>query len=267
MVSAQIVYGNVLTANQRYGILIYKNGTAYSECINTNGSLTDYIGVNITDTLVLAATNTVEIYAYQTSGGTVGVVGVNNSEHQNVKIHLIAPTTPASVTFTMSTSVTISPTILNVSNPYRCRAFRATNQTVNDNVFTKVQLANETFDYNNNFDNVTNYRYTCALAGTYFISAQITFASIIANKRYYVCIYKNGASINYFANTNGTDTNYLSVTSTDQQVLAVNDYIEMYAFPVAGSAVTVYGEATGAYTFLNVYLVAPTTPAAITFTT
>jgi microcystin-dependent protein len=267
LVSAQIVYGNVLTANQRYGILIYKNGTAYSEYINTNGSLTDYIGANITDTLVLSATNTVEIYAYQTSGGTVGQVGVNNGEHQNVKIHLIAPTTPASVTFTMATSVTISPTILNVSMPFRCRAFRATNQSINTGSFTKVQLANETFDYNNNFDNVTNYRYVCPIAGTYMISAQITYTSLIANKRYYVCIYKNNAAVNYFTNTNGTDTNYLSVASTDQIVCAVNDYIELFAFHEAGSTVTAYGEATGAYTFLNVYLLAPTTPATITFNT
>jgi hypothetical protein len=264
-VSAQVLFGTLVTANQSYRIAIYKNGTIYSEHIVTNGSQTDYVGTNICDTVELAVSDYLEIYCYHTAGNTVNFL--QYVEHSHFRVHLIAPTTPTNISVSVVGGTgTISPTILNVSNPYRFRAYLASVQTgIPTGNFTKVLFVNESFDYNNNF-NTTNSRYTVAIAGTYAIIAQLTYTSIVANKSYQVAIRKNNVAINYSASMNGNSTGSFSALASEQLVLAVNDYIEIWTYQDSGGTVSLQGEAAGIYTFFNMYLIAPTTPASLTVT-
>ena len=61
----------------------------------------------------------------------------------------------------------------------------------------KVELDSESYDIGGDFD-VGNYRYTAPVTGYYFVSAQIRFEDVIADKAYDLAIYVNGAALPTF---------------------------------------------------------------------
>lgn len=97
---------------------------------------------------------------------------------------------------------------------------------------TKVQLQTEVFDTNNNFDNVTNYRFTPTVAGYYFVTGTVYTAS--GANLFQPAIYKNGSLLQY-----GT---YLAQISTINGLMYLNgstDYIELWAYASATTNTTV----------------------------
>jgi hypothetical protein len=81
-----------------------------------------------------------------------------------------------------------------ISHPYKARATRSgTQASIADATVTKVQLNNESFDTNNNFDSTTNYEYTVPVTGYYQVNAgmRIVASAIVSTGIY---IYKDGAS-------------------------------------------------------------------------
>lgn len=107
-------------------------------------------------------------------------------------------------------------------------------QSITTSTWTKVQLGTEIFDTNNNFDNVTNYRFTPTVAGYYQINGNIGFTSSSGATRIITAIYKNGTEFirgNYmvpFANANGCSSAvgliYLNGST---------DYVELFGFMTA----------------------------------
>lgn len=106
-------------------------------------------------------------------------------------------------------------------------------QTINDNTITKIQFGAEIFDPNNNFDSVTNYRYTVPISGYYRILASIVVYdanNAIAQARLY--IYKNGASHNQRSvfSSLAANATILSIDNNIKVFLNKGDYIEFFAF-------------------------------------
>jgi hypothetical protein len=111
-------------------------------------------------------------------------------------------------------------------------AYLSSNQSVSDNVETKVQFDTEVFDTNNAYDNSTNYRFTPTVAGKYFIYSSILNNSA-ANSNivdaYSPIIKKNGVTV--FEAENIMQTNYHRQAATyGMAILDLNDtdYVEIF---------------------------------------
>lgn len=124
------------------------------------------------------------------------------------------------------------------------------NKTITASTFTKVQLNTEEFDTNNCFDSTTNYRFTPTTAGYYQINGSINAESSTGTtSRCLASIYKNGSEFK-----RGSDISiaaggaFISVVSSLIYFNGTTDYVELYAFISASTAV-VAGSAT--VTYLN----------------
>ena len=115
------------------------------------------------------------------------------------------------------------------------RAYLSSDQSISNNVWTKVQLNVEDFDTNSNYDNVTNYRFTPTVAGYYQINFRTRFNGTSMTTQL-SALWKNG-SINSYGNTgrfatsgdigvNGADIVYMNGTT---------DYLEVYGYLTASS--------------------------------
>jgi hypothetical protein len=103
-------------------------------------------------------------------------------------------------------------------------AYQSTAQTLTANVSTKLQFQTKEYDTNNNFDNVTNYRFTPTVSGYYQVSACITFST--TNTTLNLFLYKNGV---LYKNGQAIASNG-SVSSMSALVFCngSTDYIEIY---------------------------------------
>lgn len=125
--------------------------------------------------------------------------------------------------------------------PATAPAFAArlsTNQSISTNTWTKMALATETFDTNNNYDNATNYRFTPTVAGYYYFTVA-GFASIATGQREIVSVYKNGSEAITALNT-GTTVNG-GVGAIVSGMLYANgstDYFEGWYYQDGGSTAT-----------------------------
>ena len=109
------------------------------------------------------------------------------------------------------------------------------------NTYTKVQCDTETFDSDVTYDNSSNYRFTPAVAGKYFIYGMVAQGSgtgVNNMERQYTAIYKNGSKVvqsvqdgrnNAFGDTfSGTCAIILDLDS--------DDYVELYTKPLDGGS-------------------------------
>ena len=108
-------------------------------------------------------------------------------------------------------------------------AFRAglsANQSIPQNVYTKVQFNSEAFDIRSEYDNATNYRWTCQIPGVYSVKAQVRSSAIAANKDVQVAIRRNGNTFAY-SQTEATGSDQTFFVSSNVQC-AIGDYIETF---------------------------------------
>jgi hypothetical protein len=70
-----------------------------------------------------------------------------------------------------SGNITIGSGVTLLSSTPAFEAYSTADQTISDDVYTKVQFDTERFDTDNCYDNTTNYRFTPTVAGKYFIYA------------------------------------------------------------------------------------------------
>lgn len=109
----------------------------------------------------------------------------------------------------------------------KARAALSTTQTIDATTVTKIALDSETYDPGNNFDNITNYRFTIPKAGFYLIAAGIRVDALADAKTFELYVYKNGVLILREDNS-ASVASTLSVTLTDIMQLIAGDYIELY---------------------------------------
>jgi len=118
--------------------------------------------------------------------------------------------------------------------PSKARAYLTTaNQVIESSTPTKVTLNAESYDVNSEFDIVTNYRFTAKIAGYYISTGLVTFAATLDTKIYIAQIYVNGALKCSAANYAG-DTDGVGISISDIFYLAIGEYVELYAYHVAG---------------------------------
>jgi hypothetical protein len=116
------------------------------------------------------------------------------------------------------------------------RAYRGDSvQSIPNNAYTKIQLNKENFDTQNEFDPVTNYRFTAKKAGYYQVNASFRWQTIPDGAFYVIAFFKNGAlvsSASFRAGSGGWNSAVLS----DLIYFAVDDYLELYVFQNTGTS-------------------------------
>ena len=122
------------------------------------------------------------------------------------------------------------------SNVPAFSVYRNSNQTLTDNVTTKIQFETKSYDTNSAYDNSTNYRFTVPSGegGKYFFYLRGRFQkNEIAT--YHVGFYKNGSEVAHrfiYSGNVGSSIGTILYFSYDVSCtlnLSANDYIEAYA--------------------------------------
>jgi hypothetical protein len=129
-------------------------------------------------------------------------------------------------------------------------AYAQGNQSVANNTWTKVALAYEEFDTNNNF-NTTLYRFTPTVAGYYQINGQIGGNATGINPTLVACaIYKNGAIYKEYITTGNSVDYQMGLVSSVIYFNGSTDYVELYGYLRSATAV-ISGESSYVITWMN----------------
>ncbi len=139
----------------------------------------------------------------------------------------------------VATGTIYSSGIIDLPRQSRVFAYKsAATQVIANSTITKVVLDGESYDTQAEFDPVTNYRFTATKAGYYLIIGAIVYEAVVANKRFTIMFYKNGAVIS-FGRLHSALIEDMLVLHVDILLLAANDYIELYTQQLAGVNQTV----------------------------
>jgi hypothetical protein len=120
-----------------------------------------------------------------------------------------------------------------------CRAYMSANQTIATATWTKVNLDTESFDIQGEF-NTSTYRFTAKKAGIYLVSALLVFLNPVDQQWVIIDVRKNGVSTGQ-ACMPASGTKNVGVTLSNILSLAVDDYLELYAYQDAGVDKTIRG--------------------------
>ena len=122
------------------------------------------------------------------------------------------------------------------------------NQTLTNGQFDKITFDSETYDTGSNF---ASNKFTVAIAGYYYIELKVDFdyGTEVPNDK--KCkIQKNGSTNLSEGFMNGDGHPYGTVTTSTIANLAVNDYIEGYAYVQSGTAS--FAKSGSAYTQMKI---------------
>jgi hypothetical protein len=136
------------------------------------------------------------------------------------------------------------------------QAVRTSDQSIANTTWTKVQFQTENFDTNSTYDNSSNYRFTPAVAGKYYIYTQVRMGGLSADI-FYASIYKNGATWLDIRNGSDTSGDYV-LTGAAIDTADSNDYYEVFVYQNSGGALNVNGYSDAAlriYTGFGAYRV------------
>ncbi len=139
-----------------------------------------------------------------------------------------------------------------------CRAYLDFNQSdLLDNNWNKITFNRVSYDLGLNFS-TTNYRLTIPVSGLYNINSGITLdgASVVANKRYSLGVYKNGSLIKKNSNHSSLADD-LTLEIKDERYLKKNDYLEIYIYPssIGSDTVDIQGDKNGKVSYFIVRLI------------
>lgn len=124
----------------------------------------------------------------------------------------------------------------------RVRAYLSAIQHIPTSTFTKVKFNGISFDDNNEFDPVTNYRFTPKEDGYYLIIPRIEWPAGGFGTANETWVYKNGIGIEAALISYGSPTGYVSEILPTILHLLVNDYIEIYVWQSSGGTLDlIYG--------------------------
>ena len=126
------------------------------------------------------------------------------------------------------------------ANTPQFSAYLGSNQSIANNTITKVAFNTEKFDPQSTYDNSTNYRFTPAVAGNYFIYASVRFT----NDSTYIpdlLVYVNGSNIHWVSGTKAASAQYINVTIGTAITLDDDDYVEIFCRQDSGGAVNIHG--------------------------
>ena len=124
--------------------------------------------------------------------------------------------------------------ISHMSNTPCFQAYHTSEQnSLSDNVWTKVGFDSENFSIGGTYDDTTNYRWTPGVAGKYYIAFHIMARSSTTSthKETHTVIYKNSTAVDESEHWHDERANYgLGANSTAHCIIDMdsNDYVEAY---------------------------------------
>lgn len=119
---------------------------------------------------------------------------------------------------------------LNKNTTPTFRAYQNATVSVPTATYTKLPFNTENWDSNDNYDHLTNYRFTPQCPGYYQVQATANYASFGGNG--FISIYKNGSE---WARGIATANDLSSGVSDVVYLNGSTDYIEIYMFQSTGS--------------------------------
>ena len=193
-----------------------------------------------------------------TSGDTITVpTGAGLTVTDEVKTNKISPATGVAFalgdsgdTFTVPSGATISnlgtATGFGGNTPGFQAYLSASQTSISSNTWTKAEIDTEVYDSDGTYDNSSNYRFTPAVAGKYFIFGQIYLDGADRFYEIWVSIYMNGASkIESTFDLDGSNLENSSRTVFGVLDMNTTDYVELYGKgrTISSAAVTFVGSA------------------------
>ncbi|MCK5615311.1 hypothetical protein KAR91_76310 [Candidatus Pacearchaeota archaeon] len=104
----------------------------------------------------------------------------------------------------------------------------------------KIEWTTENFDTNNDFDNITNYRFTPTVAGKYSLNAAIFWTAIVAGDELVLALSKNGTTIKQSTILAGGDRGGQNISAI-VDANGTTDYFEIFARNIDRDTSTVSG--------------------------
>ena len=103
----------------------------------------------------------------------------------------------------------------------------STQSGITTSTITKLTLATEIYDVQNEFDSSTNYRFTATVAGKYAVFAELAISNLGTDKQMVPRLRVNGGNKNnfYLYSPSGGDVASFLSTVVD---LSASDYIELF---------------------------------------
>lgn len=126
--------------------------------------------------------------------------------------------------------------IMDLPKQSGCRVRLTSDQAIPTDIWTKMALATEDWDIQNEYDSVTTYRFTATKAGKYQVNLQGYVDTLADTDNYSIAIKKNGAFSSCFSANNVAATISASVSASDIVELAVGDYISAWFIHRHGSS-------------------------------
>jgi hypothetical protein len=123
--------------------------------------------------------------------------------------------------------------IKHIQNTPAFAVYKSADQAISDGTYTKVAFNTEVYDTDSTYDNSTNYRFTPAVAGKYFLTTSIFARHTDGDDELHnliVSFYKNGSIHSASASFSDGNNDGFSVCHTDTIDLDSDDYVEVYAF-------------------------------------
>ena len=122
---------------------------------------------------------------------------------------------------------------IKAANTPAFEAHMSANQELSDNAATKLSFNTENLDTDSTYDNSSNYRFTPAVAGKYYVFAMANFDAQATNvhRSSNLYIYKNGSihKTGYFDNYDNDTWYAISPYVATIMDLDSDDYVEVYA--------------------------------------
>jgi hypothetical protein len=173
------------------------------------------------------------------SGATLDASGATLTLPTTIEVDTIEPQSGTSLTLGASGDTITIPSGATLTNSGTATGFgvntpaffakQTSAQSIANDTVVKIQNNSEDFDSDGTYDNVTNYRFTPAVAGKYFVFAQVAIDGS-TDTDVYAWLYKNGSEFiqsNYFYRC----TPFVSAIMD----LTISDYVEVYAKQVSGT--------------------------------
>lgn len=129
--------------------------------------------------------------------------------------------------------------IMDLAKQSRCRATNTATQAIPSGVDTKIVLNSEIFDEQDEFDHVTNYRFTAKRDGYYHVDGRFRFQAD-AGAVHHIALYRNGAAFLRVYGSPGADTTQNTLVMSETFYLTAGQYLEWYARHDIGANRNIY---------------------------
>ncbi len=117
----------------------------------------------------------------------------------------------------------------------RCSVYRNAAQAIANNTTTIIEFDTEDYDNDNEFDSVTNHRFTVSVAGYYHVTGAVRLENLADAKKIVVTLYRNGAQNIRYDATSGIQST-LGIGISMDAYLAIGDFVDCRVWHNHGSA-------------------------------